>query len=93
MVDTAGTLCEAANALRKNGARRIRAVATHPVLSGPALKRITDSALEELIVSNTIPLSPTARECPKIRALSAARLFGEAIKRIHDRDSVSSLFH
>jgi ribose-phosphate pyrophosphokinase len=93
MVDTAGTLCEAANALHKNGARQIRAVATHPVLSGPAIKRITDSALEELIVSNTIPLTPTARECPKIRVVSAARLFGEAIKRIHDRDSVSSLFH
>jgi ribose-phosphate pyrophosphokinase len=63
------------------------------VLSGPAITRITESPLEELVVSNTIPLTAAGRACPKIRVLSAAGLFGEAIRRIHDRDSVSSLFH
>jgi ribose-phosphate pyrophosphokinase len=93
MCDTAGTLCEAASALRRSGARTLRAIATHAVLSGPAITRINESPLEELVVSNTIPLSAAGRACPKIRVLSAAGLFGEAIKRIHDRDSVSSLFH
>lgn len=93
MIDTAGTLCEAAGALKRAGARRLLAVATHAVLSGPAITRISESDIEEVVVSNTIPLSPAGRACPKIRVLSAASLFGEAIKRIHDRDSVSSLFN
>ena len=92
MIDTAGTLVQGADALAGFGARRIVAVATHAVLSGPAITRISESKLEEIIVSNTIPLSPAGRACPKIRVLTAANLFGEAIKRIHDLDSVSSLF-
>ncbi len=92
MIDTAGTLVSGATALRKAGARRVYAISTHPVLSGPAIGRINESVLEEVIVSNTIPLSSAGRACPKIKVLSAANLFGEAIKRIHDQDSVSSLF-
>jgi ribose-phosphate pyrophosphokinase len=92
MIDTAGTLVSGATALRKAGARRVYAISTHPVLSGPAIGRINESVLEEVIVSNTIPLSSAGRACPKIKVLSAANLFGEAIKRIHDQNSVSSLF-
>lgn len=92
MVDTAGTFCQAANALAAHGARRIFALATHAVLSGPAITRLNDSKIEQLIVSNTIPLTPAGRACPRLTVLSAATLFGEAIKRIHDLDSVSSLF-
>lgn len=92
MVDTAGTLCQAARALRAYGARRIYAVSTHPVLSGPAIGRIEESPIEQVIVSNTIPLNAAGRACPKIKVLSAADVFGEAIKRIHDLSSVSSLF-
>jgi ribose-phosphate pyrophosphokinase len=92
MVDTAGTLVRGAEALSKFGARRVYCVATHPVLSGPAIGRITESVLEAVIVSNTIPLTAAGRACPKIVQLSVADLFGEAIKRIHDFDSVSSLF-
>ncbi len=92
MIDTAGTLVSGAKALKDAGARRVFAVATHPVLSGPAIGRITESEIERVIVSNTIPLSSAGRACPKIKVLSAADLFGEAIKRIHDQNSVSSLF-
>lgn len=92
MIDTAGTLCQAAEALKKFGARRVFAVSTHPVLSGPAIKRISESVLEEVVVSNTIPLTEAGLRCPKIKVLSVAYLFGEAIKRIQDRSSVSSLF-
>jgi ribose-phosphate pyrophosphokinase len=92
MVDTAGTLVKAAQALGEQGARRITACATHAVLSGPALERINDSQLSELIVTDTIPLGEKAQKCPKIKALSVAGLLGEAIKRIHEEDSVSSLF-
>lgn len=92
MVDTAGTLCQAAQALSQHGARRVFALATHSVLSGPAITRLNESVIEQLITSNTIPLTPAGRACPKIKVLSAANLFGEAIKRIHDLDSVSSLF-
>jgi ribose-phosphate pyrophosphokinase len=92
MIDTAGTLCHAAKALKQFGARRVFAAATHPVLSGPAISRITESELEQVIVANTIPLSPAGRACSKLKVLSAADVFGEAIKRIHRRDSVSSLF-
>lgn len=92
MVDTAGTLTMAAEALRKEKAKKIIACCTHAVLSGPAIKRIEDSALEELIVTNTIPLGPQAQGCRKIRTLSVAHLIGEAIRRTHEEESISSLF-
>jgi ribose-phosphate pyrophosphokinase len=92
MVDTAGTLCSAAAALKEKGARKVIAYAVHPVLSGPAISRIQDSALEEIIFSDTVPLSKAAQECRKIRVLSVDRLFGEAIARIHRADSLSTLF-
>ncbi len=93
MIDTAGTLTQAAQALKAHGARRVLAATTHPVLSGPAIGRIEASPIEQVVVSNTIPLSSAGRACPKIKVLSAADVFGEAIKRIHDLNSVSSLFH
>lgn len=92
IIDTAGTLCGAAHALAEKGARRIVACASHGVLSGPAVQRIADSPLTEVVVTDSIPLSDAATACPKIRQLSLARLLGEAIKRIHSSDSVSSLF-
>ncbi|MEK6608616.1 MAG: ribose-phosphate pyrophosphokinase [Myxococcota bacterium] len=92
MIDTAGTLTEAARALSKAGARRVFAAASHAVLSGPAVQRIQESALEEVIVTNSIPLSADARACSKIQQLSVGRLLAEAIKRIHHGDSISSLF-
>jgi ribose-phosphate pyrophosphokinase len=92
MVDTAGTLTMAAEALKKEGARKIVGCCTHPVLSGPAIKRIEESPLEELIVTNTIPLSREAQGCRKIKTLSVAHLIGEAIRRTHEEESISSLF-
>ncbi|CAN5910359.1 ribose-phosphate pyrophosphokinase [soil metagenome] len=92
MIDTAGTLTGAAKALIEYGATRVVACATHGVLSGPAIQRIVESPIDEVVVSDTIPLSPAARTCPKIKQVSMARLLGEAIKRIHSSDSVSSLF-
>ena len=92
MVDTAGTLTMAADALKKEGARKIIGCCTHPVLSGPAIKRIQESPLEELIVTNTIPLSREAQGCRKIKSLSVAHLIGEAIRRTHEEESISSLF-
>lgn len=92
MVDTAGTLTNAAAALKKYGATRVVACCTHPVLSGPAIQRLTDSSLDELVVTNTIPLTQAAKDTGKIRQLSVASLLAEAIKRIHHSDSVSSLF-
>jgi ribose-phosphate pyrophosphokinase len=92
MIDTAGTLTGAAHALVHYGAKSIVACATHGVLSGPAVQRIAESPLNELVVSDTIPLSPEAKAVGKIRQVSIARLLGEAIKRIHSSDSVSSLF-
>ena len=92
MVDTAGTLAQAAAALKEKGARRVFAYAVHPVLSGPAISRIKDSVLESLITTDTIPLSKAAAECGKIKVLGTAKLFGEAIRRIHDGSSLSSLF-
>ena len=91
MVDTAGTLVMSADALRKAGAKRIFAMATHAVLSGPAIERLEKSVIEELVVTDTIPLGAKS-SCRKIRVLSVAGLLGEAIKRIHFHDSVSSLF-
>ncbi len=92
MVDTAGTLALSAEALKKEGARRILAACTHPVLSGQAIERIENSPLESLIVTDTIPLNPAAQGCRKITVLSVAELFGEAIRRINEGSSVSSLF-
>ncbi|ACT51253.1 ribose-phosphate pyrophosphokinase [Methylovorus glucosotrophus SIP3-4] len=92
MVDTANTLCEAAIALKEQGASKVVAYSTHPVLSGPAVERITSSQLDELVVTDTIPLRADAAACHKIRQLSTAELFAETIRRISREDSVSSLF-
>jgi ribose-phosphate pyrophosphokinase len=92
MMDTAGTLTQAANALVDKGASRVFAYATHAVLSGPAVERIQKSPIEEVVVTDTIPLTPMAQTCTKLRQLSTARLFAEAVKRIHNADSLSSLF-
>ncbi|HEU0189198.1 MAG TPA: ribose-phosphate pyrophosphokinase [Gallionella sp.] len=92
MVDTANTLCEAANALKEKGAKRVLAYCTHPVLSGPAIERIEKSALDELVVTDTIPLGEAARNCKRIRQLSTAELLAETIRRINNEESVSSLF-
>jgi ribose-phosphate pyrophosphokinase len=92
MVDTAGTLVEAAEALARQGAREIHACCAHPVLSGPAVDRIQDSALKSVVVTDTIPLKPKAQACGKIRVLSIAELVGEAIIRSYRGDSVTSLF-
>jgi ribose-phosphate pyrophosphokinase len=92
MVDTAGTLVEAASALASKGAKGVYACCVHPVLSGPAVQRLNDSIIQELTVTNTIPLKPEAARNPRIKVLSVASLLAEAIKRIHCNDSVSSLF-
>ena len=92
LVDTANTLCEAANALKENGAKQVLAYCTHPVLSGKAVERINASELDELVVTDTIPLSEEGKQSPKIRQLSIAELLAEAMRRIALDDSVSSLF-
>lgn len=92
MVDTAGTLCHAAGALKDRGATTVSAYITHPVLSGPAVTRIADSALDELVVTDTIPLNEEARACDRIRQLSTAELLAETMRRISDEESVSSLY-
>jgi ribose-phosphate pyrophosphokinase len=92
MIDTAGTLTEAANAVLDHGATKVYAAATHGVFSGPAIQRINDSRIEQVIVTDTIPLSESARSASKITQLSIAHLLAEAIYRIHHYDSVSSLF-
>jgi ribose-phosphate pyrophosphokinase len=92
MVDTAGTLTQAAGALMDAGAASVYAAVTHPVLSGPALKRISESPIQEMIVADTIPLRPDARDSDKIHVVSVAGLLGEAIRRINNEESVSSLF-
>ncbi len=92
MVDTAGTLCQAAQALKERGAASVRAYCTHAVLSGPAVDNLRDSALDELVVTDTIPLQPTAAACPTIRQVSVAGLLAETMRRIHLEESVSSLF-
>jgi ribose-phosphate pyrophosphokinase len=92
MVDTAGTLTMAAEALKKEGAKKILSCCTHAVLSGPAIQKIADSPLEGLIVTNTIPLRPEVDKCKKIKVLSVAHLIGEAIRRTHEEQSISSLF-
>ena len=92
MVDTANTLCEAAKALKEKGAERVLAYCTHGVLSGPAVERIEKSAIDELVVTDTIPLSEAARNCKRIRQLSIAELMAETLRRINAEESVSSLF-
>ncbi|MEN9527287.1 MAG: hypothetical protein RLY56_1238 [Pseudomonadota bacterium] len=92
IVDTAGTLCLAAQALKDEGARKVVAYITHPILSGPAVERIANSGLDQLVVTDTIPLSEEAKQCPRIRQLSVAGLLGETIRRIRDEESVSSLY-
>jgi len=92
MVDTAGTLTKAADALKANGAKRVIAYCTHAVLSGSAIARIASSTLDELVVTDSIPLSAEGIACPRIRAISCAQLLGETILRINRADSVSSLF-
>ena len=92
IVDTAGTLCLAAQALKDEGARKVVAYITHPILSGPAVERIANSGLDQLVVTDTIPLSAEAQQCPRIRQLSVAGLLGETIRRIRDEESVSSLY-
>jgi ribose-phosphate pyrophosphokinase len=92
MVDTAGTLCHAASALKMNGAKMVVAYITHAVLSGPAVSRINESDLDEIVVTDTIPLSESAEACVKIRKLSIAELLAETMRRISDEESVSSLY-
>jgi ribose-phosphate pyrophosphokinase len=92
IIDTAGTIKKAADALQANGAARVLACAVHGVLSGPAIERIEESPLDELIVTNTIPLTADRARCTKIKVLSVARLLGQAIRSIHEETSVSSLF-
>jgi len=92
IVDTAGTLCSAAKALLENGAKSVIACITHPVLSGPAVERVANSPLHRLVVTDTIPLSEAAKKCPKIVPLTVAPLLAQAIVRIHQEDSISSLF-
>ncbi len=92
MIDTAGTLTQAVDSLYKNGAKRVFAVATHPVLSGPAITRLTESPIEKVWVTDTIPLTESAIKCGKFEVVSVANLLAEAIKRIHGNDSVSELF-
>jgi ribose-phosphate pyrophosphokinase len=92
MVDTANTLCEAAKALKEHGAERVVAYCTHPVLSGPAISRIDASVIDELVVTDTIPLQPDAQACKKIRQISVSELLAETMRRICEESSVSSLF-
>ena len=92
MVDTAGTLCHAASALKDQGAVSVAAYITHPVLSGPAVSRIADSSLDEMVVTDTIPLKEEAKACAKIRQLSVAEMLAETMRRISSEESVSSLY-
>ena len=92
IVDTAGTLCAAAAALKARGAKKVAAYCTHPVLSGPAVDNLNKSVLDELVVTDTIPLSPAAKACDKIRQLSVAELLAETMRRVAFGESVSSLY-
>jgi ribose-phosphate pyrophosphokinase len=92
MTDTAGTLVKAAEVLKERGAKSVFAYCTHPVFSGPAIERIRNSQLDEVVITNTIPMTEAARGCSKIRQLSVAFLFAETIRRISDGESVTSLF-
>ncbi len=92
IIDTAGTLCNAANALKENGAKAVKAYITHPVLSGPAIERLENSSIDELIVTNSIPLTPDAKKCSKIRVISLANIIAECIKRLSSEESLSEMF-
>ena len=92
IVDTAGTLCSAAQELKNSGAISVRAYITHPVLSGPAITNIINSTLDEVVVTDTIPLSKEARQCKKIRVVSLDQMLAQAIKRVNEEESVSSMF-
>ncbi|HMB58544.1 MAG TPA: ribose-phosphate diphosphokinase, partial [Xanthomonadales bacterium] len=92
MVDTAGTLCSASAALKEKGASKVVAYCVHPVLSGPAVDNINQSQLDEIVVTDTIPLSETARACEKIRQLSVAQMMAETIRRMAQGESVSSMY-
>ena len=92
MVDTAGTLCKAADALKEHGADKVMAYCTHPVLSGPAIENIESSSLDSLVVTDTIPLSEAALNCGRIRQLSMAKLLAESIRRVSNEESISAMF-
>jgi ribose-phosphate pyrophosphokinase len=92
MIDTAGTLCNAAQALKDAGAAKVKAYITHPVLSGPAIERISNSCIDELVVTNSIPLSPEAEKCSKIRVISLAPTIAECVRRLNNEESLSALF-
>ena len=92
MVDTAGTLCKAADALKEHGAKKVIAYCTHPVLSGPAINNLNNSKIDELIVTDTVPLSDDAINCAKIRQLSLAPMLAEAVRRINNEESLSAMF-
>lgn len=92
LVDTAGTLCQAADALKEHGAAKVKAYITHPVLSGPAISNLEGSQLDEIVVTDTLPLSPEAAACKKIRQISIAEMLAETIRRINNDESVSSLY-
>jgi ribose-phosphate pyrophosphokinase len=92
IVDTAGTMCTAAKELKENGAVSVRAYITHPVLSGSAITNITNSSLDEVVVTDTIPLSEAGLQCKKIRVISLADMLAQAIKRVNVEESVSSMF-
>ena len=92
IIDTAGTLCNAAQALKDAGAAKVKAYITHPVLSGPAIERISNSLIDELVVTNSIPLSPEAKKCSKIRVISLAPTIAECIRRLNNEESLSALF-
>ena len=92
IIDTAGTLCNAANALKEDGAKAVKAYITHPVLSGPAIERLENSSIDELIVTNSIPLTPDAKKCSKIRVISLANIIAECIKRLSNEESLSEMF-
>ena len=92
IIDTAGTLCNAALALKDAGASKVSAYITHPVLSGPAIERISNSEIDELVVTNSIPLTPEGQKCSKIRVMSIAPLISECIKRLSNEESLSAVF-
>ena len=92
IIDTAGTLCNAANALKEKGAKLVKAYITHPVLSGPAIERLNDSAIDELVVTNSIPLNKEAQKCSKIRVISLANTIAECITRLSNEESLSEMF-
>ncbi len=92
IVDTAGTLTQGAAALKAKGAKRVFSYIVHPILSGPAISRINESVIEELVVSDTVPLSKAAQGCTRIRQVKTEKLFGEAIARIYRAESLSTLF-